>query len=183
MNILITYHSDYGNTEKMAHAIAAGCKAYLADANIQISSAEQTQLADFEHADVIFLGTPVHMGSMAWGMKKLLDSTSKLWMEELLEGKVGGVFACSGGLGGAGGGIEQTLISLHSLLLEHGMVAIGFPKRLLGYADAGLQWGVAARTSNHEGMPEGIHETALTACRSYGAHVCQMAEKIISLHH
>ncbi|MDQ6995054.1 MAG: flavodoxin domain-containing protein [Mariprofundaceae bacterium] len=178
MNILISFHSDYGHTEKMAFAIAAGCQASFPDACIKTLTAEQTQLADFEHADIIFLGTPVHMGSMAWGMKKLLDSTSKLWMEELLEGKVGGVFACSGGLGGAGGGIEQTLISLHSLLLEHGMTAVGFPKSLLGYADAGIQWGVAARTSNHEGMPEAISEQALTACRSYAAHVCHIADKL-----
>jgi len=179
MHILITFHSDYGNTEKMAHAIAAGCQTTLADAAMRIQTVGQTQLADFEWADVIFLGAPVHMGSMAWGMKKLLDSTSKLWMEDLLEGKVGGVFACSGGLGGAGGGIEQTLISLHSLFLEHGMTAVGFPKSLLGYADAGIQWGVAARTGNHEGMPQGIQEQALTACRSYGAHVCRIANKII----
>jgi len=179
MHILITFHSDYGNTEKMAHAIAAGCLAQFSDATIQTITAEQTQLSDFEQADVIFVGTPVHMGSMSWAMKKLLDSTSKLWMEESLEGKVGGVFACSGGLGGSGGGIEHTLISLHSFLLEQGMLAVGFPKSLLGYADAGLQWGVAARTSNHEGMPEGISDEALTACRSYGAHVCHLAEKIM----
>ncbi|MDQ6974468.1 MAG: flavodoxin domain-containing protein [Mariprofundaceae bacterium] len=178
MHILISFHSDYGHTEKMALAIAAGCEASFPDAIIKILAAEHTQLDDFEHADIIFLGTPVHMGSMAWGMKKLLDNTSKLWMEGLLEGKVGGVFACSGGLGGAGGGIEQTLISLHSLLLEHGMIAVGFPKNLLGYADAGIQWGVAARTGNHEGIPQGISEQALTACRSYGGHVCRIAERL-----
>jgi len=178
MHILISFHSDYGHTENMATAIAAGCQASFPDAALHILTAEQTQLSDFERADVIFLGTPVHMGSMAWGMKKLLDSTSKLWMEDLLEGKVGGVFACSGGLGGAGGGIEQTLISLHSLLLEHGMIAVGFPKSLLGYADAGIQWGVAARTGNHEGMPQAISDAALTACRSYGAHVCRVAHKL-----
>jgi len=179
MHILITYHSDYGHTESMANAIAAGCQASFPDVTIKTLTAEQTELNDFERADVIFLGTPVHMGSMAWGMKKLLDSTSKLWMEDLLEGKVGGVFACSGGLGGAGGGIEQTLVSLHSLLLEHGMTAVGFPKSLLGYADAGIQWGVAARTGNHEGMPQAISEESLTACRSYGAHVCRIAEKLL----
>ena len=179
MNILIIFHSDYGNTEKMAHAIAAGCQA--ADtahtAHVQLKQTDAVQPHDLITADVIVLGTPVHMGSMAWPMKKLADSTSKLWIEDLLEGKIGGVFACSGGLGGAGGGVEQTLISLHSLLLEHGMIVVGFPKSLLGYADAGLQWGVCARTGNHEGMPSGIQESALTACRSYGAHLFKVAQK------
>ena len=179
MNILITYHSDYGSTEKMAQAISAGCLAVDPSASMQLKQATDTTPNDLLVADVIFLGTPVHMGSMAWPMKKLIDATSKLWMENLLEGKVGGVFACSGGLGGAGGGAEQTLIALHSLLLEHGMISIGFPKGLLGYADAGIQWGVCARTGNHEGIPQGISDAALTACRSYGAHVCAIAERLL----
>ncbi len=179
MRVLIAYHSDYGSTEKMAQAIAAGASASQAGCHMSIKQAADTGLNDLEQADVIFFGTPVHMGSMAWPMKKLVDEASKLWMENALEGKVGGVFATSGGLGSAGGGIEQTLVSLHSNFLEHGMVVIGFPKSLPGYADAGLQWGVCARTSNHEGMPQGIGEAALVAARSYGAHVAAMAAHIL----
>lgn len=179
MRIFIAYHSDYGSTEKIAQAIAAGASASQPDCQISIKQAADTVLNDLEHADVIFFGTPVHMGSMAWQMKKLVDETSKLWMENLLEGKVGGVFATGGGLGSAGGGIEQTLVSLHSNFLEHGMVVIGFPKSLPGYADAGLQWGVCARTGNHEGMPQGISEAALVAARSYGAHAAAMAAHIL----
>jgi len=179
MRIFIAYHSDYGSTEKMAQAIATGASVSQPDCHISIKQAINTQLSDLQQADVIFFGSPVHMGSMAWPMKKLVDDTSKLWMENCLEGKVGGVFATGGGLGGAGGGIEQTLISLHSHFLEHGMVVLGFPKSLPGYADAGLQWGLAARTANHEGMPEGVREEALVAARSYGAHVAAMAAHIL----
>ncbi|PCH53804.1 MAG: Trp repressor-binding protein [Flavobacteriaceae bacterium] len=179
MRILIAYHSDYGSTEKMAQAIAAGASANQPDCHISIKQVSDTALDDLQQADVIFLGTPVHMGSMAWQMKKLVDASSKLWMENLLEGKVGGVFATGGGFGSAGAGIEQTLVSLHSNFLEHGMVVVGFPKSLPGYADAGLQWGVCARTSNHEGMPQGISEAALVAARSYGAHVAAMAAHIL----
>jgi len=179
MHIFIAYHSDYGSTEKMAQAIAAGASASQPDCQVSIKQVTDTTLEDLQQADVIFFGTPVHMGSMAWQMKKLVDETSKLWMENLLEGKVGGVFATGGGLGSAGGGIEQTLISLHSNFLEHGMVVVGFPKSLPGYADAGLQWGVCARTGNHEGMPQGISEAAHVAARSYGAHVASMAAHIL----
>lgn len=179
MHILIAYHSDYGSTEKIAQAIAAGASASQEGCRLTLRKAVDTSLQDLQAADVIFFGTPVHMGSMAWPMKKLVDETSKLWMENVLEGKVGGVFATGGGLGGAGGGIEQTLIALHSNFLEHGMVVVGFPKSLPGYADAGSQWGVAARTGNHEGMPQGVSEPALLAARSYGAHVAAMAAHIL----
>jgi len=178
MQVLISYHSDYGNTEKFAQAIAAGISNAMPESRLILKQATDTTLSDLQQADVIFFGSPVHMGSMAWQMKKLIDEGSKLWMEDLLAEKIGGVFATGGGFGNAGGGVEQTLIALHANFLEHGMVVIGFPKNLPGYADGGLQWGAYARTSNHEGMPQGMQEASLTAARSYGAHVVGIAARL-----
>lgn len=179
MNVLIAYHSDYGSTKKMAEAIVAGFKASQAAASISLKIASDVSAHDLLHADVIIFGTPVHMGSMAWQLKKLIDETAKLWMEDALEGKIGGVFATGGGFGGAGGGVEQAMVSLHSNFLEHGMIVVGFPKSLLGYADGGLQWGAYGRTGNLEGIPTGISDETLVSARSYGAHVAEMAAKII----
>ncbi|EAU53915.1 NAD(P)H-dependent oxidoreductase [Mariprofundus ferrooxydans] len=179
MQVLISYHSDYGNTRKMAEAIAAGYKVADGAAVIDLKLVEMTGLDDLTQADVIILGTPVHMGSMAWPVKKLIDEAGKLWMEGALEGKVGGVFATGGGFGGAGGGIEQTLVSLHSNFLEHGMIVVGFPKSLPGYADGGLQWGPCGRSGNHEGMPAGLSDGSLVAARSYGAHIAEVAARLI----
>jgi len=179
MHALISYHSDYGNTKKMADAIAAGMKASQPNIHIVLKNAADTELDDLQHADIIIFGTSVHMGSMAWPLKKLIDQAGKLWMDGSLEGKVGGVFATGGGFGGAGGGVEQTMISLYSNFLEHGMIVIGFPKSLPGYADGGLQWGPYGRTSNHAGMPDGMNEAALIAARSYGAHLAATSAHII----
>lgn len=181
MRLLIAYHSDYGNTEKMAQAIAAGAKAARSGLDVRLKKAAETTLSDLAEAEILIFGTPVHMGSMAWQMKKLIDEMGKLWMENALEGKVGGAFATGGGFGGAGGGVEQTLIALHSNFLEHGMVSIGFPKHLPGYADGGLQWGPYGRSGDHAGMPATVSEAALVAARSYGAHVIEIAEKLIDV--
>jgi len=178
LNVLISYHSDYSNTEKMAQAIAAGAKAST-DTNIVIKQAVDTELDDLTRADLIIFGTPVHMGSMAWQLKQLIDKAGKLWMENLLEGKAGGVFATGGGFGGGGGGVEATMISLHSNFLEHGMTVIGFPKSLPGYADAGLQWGPYARCGNHEGMPQSITDAQLVAGRAYGGHAAETALRLL----
>ncbi|TLS69156.1 Trp repressor-binding protein [Mariprofundus erugo] len=180
MQVLISYHSDYGSTAKMAEAIAAGYRAASPAARVVVQTVTQTTLDDLAAADVILLGTPVHMGSMAWPMKKLIDEGARLWMDGALEGKVGGVFASGGGLGGGGGGVEQTLVSLHSNFLAHGMVVVGFPKSLPGYADGGLPWGVYGRTGNHQGMPGGISDASLRAARSYGAHVAEIAGRLLS---
>jgi len=178
MRVLIVYHSDYGNTEKMARSIAAGVKA-AANAEVELKQAANTSPQDLIDNEVIFFGTPVHMGSMAWQMKKLIDQSSKLWMENALAGKIGGVFVTGGGFGGAAGGAELTMISLYSHFLEQGMIVVGFPKDALAYADGGLQWGPYARTGNHEGMPAGITNVQLAAARSYGAHVMDIAERLI----
>lgn len=179
LNVLISYHSDYGNTEKMAQAVAAGARSAVDSLNIELKQATDTTLEDLQKADVIVFGTPVHMGSMAWQVKQLIDRGGKLWMENALEGKVGGVFATGGGFGGAGGGVETTMIGLHSNFLEQGMLVVGFPKSMPGYADGGLQWGAYARCGNHEGMPQAITEAQLAAARSYGAHLAETAEKIL----
>ncbi len=178
MSILIVYHSDYGNTEKMAKAIASGIRAANQHVSMKLQRADATAPNDLVAANVILFGTPVHMGGMAWQMKKLIDHCACLWMENELEGKVGGAFASGGGFGGAGGGVELTLASLHSNFLEQGMTVVGLPRTALGYADGGLHWGVYARTGDHEGMPAGITDTQLTAARSYGAHIIEVAGKL-----
>jgi len=182
MNILIAYHSDYGNTKKMADAIAAGMQAASDALQIELQQASDVSLDALVAADLIVFGTPVHMGSMAWQMKALIDRAGKLWMEGALEGKIGGVFATGGGFGGAGGGVEQTMIALHANFLEHGMVVLGFPKSLPGYADGGLQWGVYGRSGNPDGMPGSVSEGALAAARSYGAHLAETAARFLGHH-
>lgn len=179
MDVLIAYHSDYGNTKKMADAIAAGMQVANPAVSAKLQTAELTSLDDLVAADVIAFGTPVHMGSMAWQMKQLIDRAGKLWMEGALEGKVAGVFATGGGFGGGGGGVETTMIALHSNFMEHGLITVGFPKSLPGYADGGLQWGPYGRSGNHEGMPGSVSEGALAAARSYGAHLAEVAAKLL----
>ncbi|MDX8409512.1 MAG: NAD(P)H-dependent oxidoreductase [Mariprofundales bacterium] len=175
MQVLILYHSDYGNTEKMAQAIAKGAQTAADDVRCSLVRVEEATMDQLVAADVIFLGSPVHMGTMAWKVKKLIDDCGKLWMENALAGKVAGIFATGGGLGNAGGGVELTLISLFANALEHGMIAVGFPKNLPGYANGGLHWGAYARCANAEGMPQPISDDALVAGRSYGAHVTEVA--------
>lgn len=176
MKTLIAYHSDYEHTQAIARAVSAGVTAACSTSDTVITQQiSELKIESLKNADVIIFGSPVHMGSMAWQMKRFIDDAAALWMEGALEGKVAGAFVSSGGFGGAGGGAEHALIGLHSNALEHGMITVGFPKSLPGYAEAGLQWGLAVRTGDHEGMPQAVQEAQLLAARSYGAHVCKIA--------
>jgi len=178
MHMLIVFHSDYGSTEKMAKSIAAGAQATDSSLHILCKKAEDTEITDLMDADILVFGTPVHMGSMAWPMKKLIDSAAKLWKSQDLAGKLGGVFVSGSGFGHAGGGVELTMISLHSHFLQQGMLVAGFPPDAIGFADGGLQWGVYGRSANQDGMPVVLSDQSLVAARSYGAYLIELGHKL-----
>lgn len=180
MRTLIAYHSDYDHTMQIAQAVAAGVIA-AGDTEDRVLHQPVNELdtVDLIRADVIVFGTPVHMGSMAWQMKKFIDANASLWMEGALEGKIAAAFVTCGGFGGHGGGAEHTLMGLHSNALQHGMLVVGFPRSLAGYADAGLQWGLCVRSGNHEGMPAAIKDQHLLAARSYGSHIREIAGRCL----
>jgi len=178
MQMLIAYHSDYGNTETMAKSISAGAQAASSQLNIVLKLAQKTELSDLLDADIIVFGSPVHMGSMAWQMKQLIDRAAKLWKPQELAGKLGGAFVSGGGFGNAGGGVELTMMSLHSHFLQQGMLIAGFPPDAMGYADAGLQWGPYGRSGNAQGMPQELSEAMLLSARSYGAHLCDVGMQL-----
>jgi len=173
--ILIVYATDTGNTKKMAEAIAEGAQGE--GAQVDIRSAEEVTKEEVVACNALIVGSPVHMGSPDWRVKKFIDTIcSRLWMKDALVGKVGGVFVCGGGFGSAGGGCEITLLALLNNLAELGMIMIPLPKNTPGYRSGGLQWGPYGRSQgiNHEQL--GVQPEALECARHHGAHIARAAE-------
>jgi NAD(P)H dehydrogenase (quinone) len=171
--ILVTYASDYGNTEKMANAVADGVRS-VAGVEVLVKKAEDVIAEDMIASDGIVFGSPVHMGSMDWRVKKLIDTVcSGLWMQNLAEGKVAGVFASGSGFGGAGGGAELTLLSMLNNIAELGMIMIPLPKSTPGYPKGGMQWGAYGRTADENLNPVGVSEDALAVARLHGANIAR----------
>ena len=174
-NIIIVYATDYGNTQKLAQAIAEGA-AGVAGTQVTVKTAEEATAADIQAADGIILGSPVHMGSLDWRLKKFIDTVcSQLWMQDSAVGKVGAVFATGSGFGNVGGGAELTLLSMLNNLVELGLVIVPLPKSTPGYAKSGLQWGPYARSAGENLEQTGISDEALVAARHHGAHVARVA--------
>jgi len=179
MRAVIVYHSDYGATERVARSVAAGIEgAGLGKVQAELLRADESALAALETADACVFGAPVHMGSVAWPMKRFLDATARFWREGTLEGRLGAAFVTFGGFGGAGGGAELALLSIWATMAELGMLLIPCPKSLPGYADAGLHWGLAVRTGREDGMPRGVGERELAAARAFGAHIAEVMHRL-----
>ncbi len=156
-NIAIIYHSHGGNTKKMAEALAkaveeTGCQAKL----IKVADA---QLADLREADGVLLGSPCYFGNMSAPMKEFVDRSVQLFGKGELEGKPGGAFVSTGGIGGCG---ELALMSLTAGLMIHGMVVQGFRK--------GGHLGPLAI-----GEPD---QRVLDECRLYGTQFANLVKRL-----
>lgn len=174
--VLIIYATDYGNTKKMAEAVGKGA-ASVNGSEVIIKTADEVTKEMMSEHDAVILGTPVHMGSPDWRVKKFIDTIcSGLWMKDKLIGKVAGVFASGGGFGSAGGGCELSMIALLNNFAELGMIIVPLPKNTPGYQHGGIQWGPYGRSAGIMMEQTGISQDCLEAAFHHGANIARVAE-------
>jgi multimeric flavodoxin WrbA len=72
--ILIVYHSQTGNTAKMAQAVAEGARS-IEGAEVVLKKAQDAVLEDLLTADGLAVGTPENFGYMSGMIKDFFDRT------------------------------------------------------------------------------------------------------------
>jgi NAD(P)H dehydrogenase (quinone) len=114
IRVAVIYHSETGNTKKMAELVRDGCLSVegVEARCFSIDTVEAAYLAD---AKAVILGAPTYEGTMSWQMKRFLDEVSVD-----LAGKLGGVFASQNWPGG--GGADLAEIGLIAGMLVRGML-------------------------------------------------------------
>lgn len=171
--VIIVYASDYGNTEKMAGAVAEGVES-IDGVNAVIIKAEEVTADDMTASDGVIIGSPVHMGAVDWRVKKFIDTVcSGLWMQDKMTGKVAGVFTSGGGFGGAGGGTEIAMLSILNNIAELGMLIVPLPKNTENYSKGGLHWGPYGRSADENMEHVGVSDEALSVAKKHGANVAR----------
>lgn len=115
IKISIVFHSETGNTRKLAEAISIGMLEIdgIDVKLMHIDNIDNEYLLDSE--GVVF-GTPTKLGSMSWQMKQWLDTN---YTKDQLGGKLAGVFASASYFGQ---GAETAELMLISHLLIKGML-------------------------------------------------------------
>jgi len=73
-NLLIVYHSQSGNTQVLASAVAEG-SGQESEANIRLKTAFKTDLDDLLWAHGLLFGTPENFGTMSGALKDFFDRT------------------------------------------------------------------------------------------------------------
>jgi len=72
--ILVIYHSQSGNTEEMAKAVAKGAKS-IREAEVMLKKATEATLEDLVSSSGIAIGSPDYFSYMAGAVKDFFDRT------------------------------------------------------------------------------------------------------------
>lgn len=125
MKVAIIYHSETGNTQKMAELVKHGCEK-VPGVEARCMSIDEVDESYLQAARAVIFGSPTYEGSCSWQMKKFLDSGPAE-----LSGKLAGVFASQNWPGGGGASFaEMTMIAallVHGMLIYSGGIAAGAP--------------------------------------------------------
>jgi NAD(P)H dehydrogenase (quinone) len=152
MKLLVLFYSSYGHIYQMAKAVAEGAKE-IAGLEVELKQVPETLSEELlakigateakkafayipvaspdelPNYDAIIFGAPTRFGMIASQMKAFLDATGGLWAKGALIGKIGSVFTSTAT---QHGGQEATILSLHTVLLHHGMLIAGLPYSFAG---------------------------------------------------
>ncbi len=199
--VLVVFYSMYGNTAKLAKAVAEGSRQVenvevflrqveelmpkeVIEANERMKRVKK-ELADIPiatnedlvEADGIVFGTPTRYGNMSAQMKQFIDKTGNLWAEGKLINKVAGVFTSTSTLHG---GQETTIITSMIPLLHHGMIIVGVPyseQRLFSLEfGGGSPYGASSVSGpNADRSPT---ENDLEIAKTLGRRVAEIAKKM-----
>ena len=201
MNVLIVIDTRYGKTHRLALAVAEGARS-VAGADVKLVRARDTGTEglplderrrkaheaftklpeattdDLVWSDALILGSPTRFGNMTAPLKAFIDSTSKVWMEGGLVGKVGGCFTSSSSMHG---GQETTLISMMFSMFHQGMIVVGIPysePQLVATTRGGTPYG--ASSVSGPASDQGPNDDELALAQALGKRVAEVASKLRS---
>ena len=115
MKISVVYHSETGNTARMAQLVAAGCRR-VSGVEVKCMSTEEADPNFLQNSAAVIFGSPTHDGTLSWQLKKFIREVGR----ETFAGKLGAVFVSQNWPGGGGGSFAE--MSIIAVLLFKGML-------------------------------------------------------------
>jgi NAD(P)H dehydrogenase (quinone) len=168
--ILIAYHSETGNTEKIAQAIRKGAAAVTGTEVIMRKLADVKD-PEILQADGIVVGTPVQWSNASTETRRFLDRVGDvLWKAKLNgDGRTAGAF-CTGG--GVAMGKEMARLSILSALLTMRFTVIG------GVDDQGF--GTMGPEATTGPADPGVSDKEQEEARAFGERFAKMTRQFRS---
>ncbi|MDL2329331.1 NAD(P)H-dependent oxidoreductase [Desulfosarcina sp. OttesenSCG-928-A07] len=126
MKVSIVYHSESGNTQKMAACIVEGLQS-VDGIDAKAFGIDAVDKEFVKQSRVVIVGTPVYGGSLTAKLKTWMETEAR---ELKLGGKVGGAFATAAYVHGGGDVAIQSILSqmlVFGMLVYSGGAAMGKP--------------------------------------------------------
>jgi NAD(P)H dehydrogenase (quinone) len=161
VNVLVTYHSVTGNTEKMAQGVADGATS-VSGTRVVLKRVGDVTDSDLLVSDGVIVGSPVYFGSMSGEVKTFFDNWGVkfgLFRDRKMRNKVGGAFATGQSVSS---GKEVTIMSIFSAMFINQMVV----------GSGGGGFGATATTGPDS---PGIDEKELGEARELGKRIAEVA--------
>ena len=161
VKVLVAYHSQSGNTERMAEAVAEGAKGVSGTAVI-MKRVGQVTADDLFSSDAIVVGSPVYWSNMSGDVKTFFDNWQfkfGVFPEFKMKNKIGAAFATGGQLSS---GKEVTMLTILAAMLGNQMIVVS----------GGGAFGASATT---EGDSPGIDNKELADAQALGRRVAEVA--------
>ncbi len=202
MKILVVYYSLYGHVLQLAHSVLAGVKSVSGVEAVfrRVKEFEEVEqdipkhehalavwnrqkdipvctLDDLKEADGFIFGTPTRYGNMTAQMKRLIDSTVKLWLAGSFEGKPAGIFTSTAS---THGGQETTPFTMMAPLLHLGMIIVGVPYSTPGMLHyegrGGTPYGASTIAGGQNELTPAPEDLAIA--QVLGRRVAEIAKKL-----
>jgi NAD(P)H dehydrogenase (quinone) len=161
VKVLVAYHSQSGNTERMAEAVAEGARS-LRGTIVALKRVGQVTADDLFSSDAIIIGSPVYWANMSGEVKTFFDNWQfkfGVFPEFKMRNKVGAAFATGGQ---TSSGKEVTMLTILAAMLGNQMIVVS----------AGGAFGASATT---EGDSPGIDKKELADGQALGRRVAEVA--------
>jgi NAD(P)H dehydrogenase (quinone) len=164
INVLVTYHSLSGNTERMAEAVVEGVKS-VPGTQAVLKRVGQVTAEDLFSSDAVIVGSPVYWSNMSGEVKIFFDNWQfkfGVFPEFKMKNKVGAAFATGGQISS---GKELTMLTILAAMLGNQMIVVS----------GGGAFGASATT---EGDSPGIDKKELADAKALGRRVAEVATLI-----
>ena len=160
-NVLVTYHSVTGNTEKMAQGVVEGAKS-VAGTNVVLKKVSEVTADDLLAATAVIVGSPVYFANMSGEVKTFFDNwllKFGVFRDFKMRNKVGAAFATGAAISN---GKETTMAAIMQVMIMNQMTAVS----------GGGAFGASATTGPDS---PGIDEKELATARDLGKRVAEVA--------
>ena len=170
VRVLVAYHSQSGNTERMAREVTAGAR-QAQGVRVTLKQVSQVTEEDLIAADGIILGAPTYYANIPGAMKAIIDDWA--WkMKVDFTDKVGGAFATGGG---KTGGKEHVVISLLLYMVNNRMLVAG---PLYQGAQSDDIWAELGATAATGPVDPGLSAAELDGARRLGLRIASLAVRL-----